>query len=172
MMDLAIACEEDELVLDVPTGGGVTFARGAAETRGLLVGVDLSRSMLERAARRRRDARLSVEHVLLARGDATRLPFFDGSVDRVCCFNSLHCIPNQAAVLKEFRRVLRRGGELVGTTVVEDAPLPWRVNVEVARLGGFFVPPHSRALARQAHAVGFRRWTSEQVGAVLYFRGE
>jgi SAM-dependent methyltransferase len=170
--DAAIACEPGEIVLDVPTGGGVTFAGGAPHTSGLLVGVDLSLAMLERAARRRRDAGLSHDHVLLARGDATRLPFFEGSIDRICCFNSLHCIPHQAAVLKEFRRVLKQGGELIGTTLVEDAPLPWRLNVELARLGGFFVPPESRRLERQARAAGFSRWSTEQSGALLYFRGE
>lgn len=172
MMALAIACEKDEVVLDVPTGGGVTFAAGAPETEGLLVGVDLSRPMLERAARRRTAAGLDARHVLLAHGDATRLPLFDGSVDRVACFNSLHCIRGHEAVLAEFRRVLRKGGELVGTTLVQDAPLPWRVNVEFARLGGFFVPPDSGELRSTARRAGFRTWTSEQFGALLYFRGE
>jgi SAM-dependent methyltransferase len=172
LMDSAAACEPGEVVVDVPTGGGVIFARGAPRTLGLLVGVDLSRPMLERAAARRLVAGLRPERVLLARGDATRLPFFDASVDRVCCFNSLHCIPHHAAVLAEFRRVLKPGGELVGTTLVEDAPLPWRLNVEAARLGGFFVPPDSGRLRRQARAAGFRRWTAERSGALLSFRGE
>ena len=172
MMDVAIACDPGEVILDAPTGGGVTFSRGAPETRGLLVGIDLSGPMLERAARRRQAARLGPARVLLGRGDVTRLPFFDASVDRVCCFNSLHCIPHQPAVLEEFRRVLKPGGELLGTTLVEDAPLPWRINVEAARLGGFFVPPDSERLGRQARSAGFKHWTSEQSGALLYFRGE
>ena len=171
-MDEAIECKPGEFVVDVPAGGGVTFARGAAETGGQLVGLDLSAAMLERAAKRRRELRLDTKTVLLARGDATRLPFFDSSVDRICCFNSLHCIPHHAAVLKEFRRVLKPAGELVGTTLVVDAPPPWRLNVELARVGGFFVPPVSAVLARQAKAAGFERWHTKRSGALLYFRGE
>ena len=172
LMAGAIACLRGEIVLDAPTGGGITFARGAPATHGLLIGVDLSRPMLERAVRRRRAAGLRPERLLLARADATRLPLLDASVDRVACFNSLHCIPNQRALLEEFRRVLKPGGELVGTTLVEDAPLPWRLNVEVARLAGFFIPPDSGRLRRLARAAGFRRWSTEQSGALLSFHGE
>jgi len=93
-------------------------------------------------------------------------------VDRVVCFNSLHCIPRHGSVLEEFRRVLKAGGELIGTTLVEDAPLPWRINIEAARLGGFFVPPDSARLRRLARTAGFRSWSTEQSGALLSFRGE
>jgi SAM-dependent methyltransferase len=172
LMDASIACEPGEVVLDAPTGGGVTFAHGAPATRGLLVGVDLSLPMLVRAARRRREAGLKADRVVLARADATRLPLLDASVDRVICFNSLHCIPNQHAVLEEFRRVLKHHGELLGTTLVEDAPLPWRLNVEAARLAGFFVPPESDRLRRLARSAGFKSWTTERSGALLSFRGE
>ena len=172
LMDSAVACEPGQVVLDAPTGGGVTFAGGAPATLGMLIGVDLSRPMLERAARRRRAAGLRPGRVLLARADATRLPLLDASVDRVVCFNSLHCIPRHAFVLEEFRRVLKPGGELIGTTLVEDAPLPWRINVEAARLGGFFVPPDSARLRRLARAAGFRSWSTQQSGALLSFRGE
>jgi SAM-dependent methyltransferase len=172
LMDSGLECAAGEVVLDAPTGGGVTFARGARGTRGLLVGVDLSRPMLERASRRRADAHLKPERVLLARADVTRLPLLDASVDRVLCFNSLHCIPNQHAVLQEFRRVLKPRGELLGTTLVEDAPLPWRLNVDAARLAGFFVPPESDRLRRLARSSGFKNWTTERSGALLSFRGE
>ena len=172
LMDAAIACGPGEVVLDAPTGSGVSFARGAPATHGLLVGLDLSRPMLERAASRRRAAGLRPQRVLLVRADVTRLPLLDASVDRVLCFNSLHCIPNVRAVIEEFRRVLKPGGELLGTTLVEDAPLPWRLGVDAARLGGFFIPPDSGLLRRLARAAGFRRWSTEQSGALLSFRGE
>ena len=172
LMDAAIACEPGEVVLDAPTGGGVTFARGAPATRGLLIGLDLSRPMLERAARRRDAASLRADRIVLARADATQLPLLEQSIDRIVCFNSLHCIPNHHAVLEEFRRVLKQGGELVGTTLVEDAPLPWRLNVEAARLGGFFVPPDTGRLRRLARSAGFKTWSTEHSGALLSFRGE
>jgi len=111
------------------------------------------------------------EHLELVRGDATRLPMVDASVHRVLCFNSLHCIPHHREVLREFHRVLVPGGELVGTTLTADAPLPWLVNVRAAQLSGFFVPPDSRRLRADARAAGFERWETERTGALIFFRG-
>src|SRR5919197_1541744 len=67
-----VACGPGQVVLDCPTGGGLTFARGLPRTRGTLIGVDLSRLMLRRAADRRRRLR-SRHRVALVRGDATLL---------------------------------------------------------------------------------------------------
>ena len=168
LMEDSIACEEGEVVLDVPTGGGVTFATGAPRTRGLLVGADISMGMLRRAAPRR------PAHVELVQADAGRLPLGDASVDRACCFNSLHCLPRgiHGKVLKELRRVLKPGGALVGTVLVTDAEGPWRLNVQLARLSGFFSPADSRTLARQARRAGFRHWEADLDGALLTFRAE
>lgn len=170
-MASAIECEAGQVVLDCPAGGGVTFAAGAPRTRGLLVAADLSRQMLDRAARRRADlpARRR-RRVALLQADATRLPLPDAAVDRVACFNSLHCIPRHLPVLREFRRVLRPGGELVGTVLTADAPMPWRAVVELARVGGFFFPPDSRRLAAAARRAGFTSWEADRTGALLFFR--
>jgi SAM-dependent methyltransferase len=167
-----VACGRGEVVVDCPTGGGVTFAGGLPRTEGSLLGVDLSNLMLARARERARALPAAQRRRLaLVRGDATRLPLADAAADRVLCFNSLHCIPRHRAVLREFRRVLRPGGDLVGTTLTSDAPLPWRVNVLSARLSGFFVPPDSRRLRADARAAGFRSWETQRTGALLFFRG-
>jgi SAM-dependent methyltransferase len=167
-----VACRKDQVVVDCPTGGGVTFAPGLPRTRGRLVGVDLSKLMLARARERAtRLPKAQRNHLELVRGDATRLPIADASVHRVLCFNSLHCIPHHRDVLREFHRVLEPGGELVGTTLTADAPLPWLLNVRAARLSGFFVPPDSRRLRADAGAAGFERWETERTGALIFFRG-
>ena len=171
-MAAGVACRKGQLVVDCPTGGGITFARGLPQTKGRLLGVDLSRLMLTRAGVRARELPASERKRLeLVRGDATQLPLADASADRVLCFNSLHCIPAHRAVLREFRRVLKPKGELVGTTLVADAPLPWRLNVQAARLSGFFTPPDSRRLRADARAAGFGHWETERTGALLFFRG-
>src|SRR6266851_906194 len=126
-----VACRKGQVVVDCPTGGGVTFARGLPKTRGLLVGVDLSSLMLARAGAR-----------------ALQLP-----------------------AAQRDHRVLKPGGELVGTTLTADAPLPWLVNVRAAQLSGFFVPPDSARLRADAQAAGFQRWETERTGALLFFRG-
>ena len=171
-MAAGVACNKGQLVVDCPTGGGITFARGLPQTKGRLLGVDLSRLMLTRAtARADKLPPTQRRHLELVRGDATRLPLADAGADRVLCFNSLHCIPDHRTVLREFKRVLKPKGDLVGTTLIADAPLPWQVNVQAARLSGFFAPPDSRRLRADARAAGFRHWETERTGALLFFRG-
>ncbi len=171
LMDSALECERGEFVLDCPTGGGVAFAGGLPRTRGLVVAADLSAMMLSRAAARR-DSLAAEErrHLALVRADAACLPLRSSSVDRIVCFNSLHCIPRHGGVLREFRRVLRRGGQLIGTVLTEDAPMPWNMAVAAARVSGFFVPPHSRRLAAAARRAGFQNWEADRTGALLFFR--
>lgn len=164
-------CPPGQIVLDVPAGGGTLFSRGAPKLGGLLVGIDLSQAMLARAARRRRILGLE-EHVLLARGDATRLPLVAGAVDRIACFNGLHVIPGKSAALAEFRRVLKPGGELLGTSLISDPPGFHRRVIGLAQLAGFFVPPAAAQLAALAKRAGFAKWEQKLDGALLYFRGQ
>ena len=159
------------LSLDVPVGGGTSFSGSGAELAGQLLGIDLSWSMLRRAAARCAALGLS-KRVLLCRGDATALPVRDSSVDRVLCFNGLHVISRHEAVLSEFRRVLLPGACLLGTTLVRDARPPAQLLLEVSRMTGFFAPPAAGELRRLARRCGFRRWDAEQVGAMLFFRAE
>lgn len=171
LMDEALVVPRGRAVLDVPVGGGTSFAQGAPGLKGLLIGVDLSPVMLARAARRRAAAGLE-RHVLLARGDATRLPLAAASVERVLCFNGLHVIPDKEAALAEFRRVLRPGGELLGTVLVGDGGPPYNLFVGLERLASFFVPISSSELRSLAKRFGFQRWEQDLEGALLFFRGQ
>lgn len=47
--------------------------------------------------------------------DAIRLPLADGSVDLVCAFDMMTCLPDPVGILKEARRVLAPGGRLLVT---------------------------------------------------------
>ena len=171
LMDEGLRLARGQVALDVPVGGGTTFGEGAPELKGLLVGIDLSPRMLERAARRRSAAELD-DHVVLARGDATRLPLAAASVDRIVCFNGLHVIPDKEAAMAEFRRVLKPGGELLGTVLVADGGAPFSAIVALERLASFFVPTTTGELRSLATRFGFRRWEQDLEGALLYFRGE
>ena len=76
---------------------------------GRLVATDISPGMLDELAATAERLGLDVETEAT---DAERLPFEDGSFDLVFGHAVLHHLPDLAAALAEFRRVLRPGGTL------------------------------------------------------------
>ena len=68
-------------------------------------------------------ARLGTAHAPVAAGDGTRLPIASGTLSLVWCIHVLHHLPEPAAALAEFRRVLRPGGHLILAETVDDNPI-------------------------------------------------
>jgi ubiquinone/menaquinone biosynthesis C-methylase UbiE len=115
---LLLGLGEGERVLDIACGPG-NFSREFARAvgpEGLVVGIDASRTMLERGAAENRESGL--QNVVLVRGDATALPFADASFDAVCCFAALHLFADPHRGLDEMRRVLAPGGRVALMTSV------------------------------------------------------
>ena len=54
------------------------------------------------------------EHTIVE-GDVEAMPFTDGSFGTILCTEVLEHLPNPALALREFRRVLRPGGTLIGS---------------------------------------------------------
>jgi demethylmenaquinone methyltransferase / 2-methoxy-6-polyprenyl-1,4-benzoquinol methylase len=111
--------KEPRQVLDVATGtADLAIALRRAAPAPDVVGVDLSEPMLAigraKAARRGLELRLEV-------ADGASLPFADASFDAVTIAYGLRNFADIDAGLREFRRVLRRGGRLV---VLEFPPPP------------------------------------------------
>ena len=92
-------------VLDVATGPGEAAAMAlSVGGAGLVVGADISRTMVD-AARIRLEG-LSFMPVVT---DGQALPFKDGCFDAVVCQLGLQFFPDPVRGLSEFRRVLRTG---------------------------------------------------------------
>jgi SAM-dependent methyltransferase len=109
---LLLALKPGDGVLDVACGPG-NFARDFARVvgdSGLVVGIDASAAMLERAVREPKGA--SFDNLAFVRGDAVELPFRPRSFDAVCCFAALHLFPEPFEALDHMRRVLTRGGRI------------------------------------------------------------
>ncbi len=97
-------------VLDVGVGTGLELPMFDPSLR--IIGVDLSIPMLQRAARRVREAGLAgVEG--LAVMDACRLGFADACFDAVVAPYVLTVLPQPEASLDEWLRVLKPGGEII-----------------------------------------------------------
>jgi SAM-dependent methyltransferase len=149
--------------LDLSCGPGA-FARAlaAAAPGALIVGLDISRAMLEVAAQRTG----GYTNVVLVRADAHALPFVDGAFGGVNNAGALHAYDDPELVFREIRRVLRPGGLYVGSTFAEAPSLLGRL---AARAAGIrrFEPSELRAWLQR---IGFADYEDVRLGGALVFR--
>jgi len=104
----ALRLEDGERVLEVGVGTGLVlplYPRGCE-----VVGIDLSDAMLSEA--RERIARLGLWHVSVAKMDAARLHFPDGSFDAVFAPYVISVVPDPRKAMDEMQRVCREGGRI------------------------------------------------------------
>jgi ubiquinone/menaquinone biosynthesis C-methylase UbiE len=108
--------KDTRFVLDLACGPGVFTMPLAAQSEGLVLGLDLSWPMLHRAQRKL--LRTQARNVLLIRGSALHMPFADGSFSFLNCCGALHLFDQPDVALREMTRVLAKGGYLsVQTTI-------------------------------------------------------
>jgi len=154
---LAAAAIEPHLsVLDVACGPGIV-ACTAARYASHVTGIDLTPAMIEQAKRRQREMGLgNLEwHV----GNATALPFSDGTFDVVLTRYSFHHLSEPVVVLREMKRVCRPGGRVV---VIDATPSP-ESQTAYDRMEILRDPSHTSALTlEQLRTMGRRVGLSEQ----------
>jgi SAM-dependent methyltransferase len=120
---LLMALSPGDGVLDVGCGTG-NFTRDFAKSvgpDGLVVGLDVSQTMLARAVRD-----TDYEQVAYVRGDAADAPFLNASFDAVCCFAALNLFADPYGALDSFTRVLTPGGRIAIFTSVRGRSVPLR----------------------------------------------
>ncbi|HEX4483355.1 MAG TPA: class I SAM-dependent methyltransferase [Solirubrobacteraceae bacterium] len=98
-----------ELLLDVAAGTGHAARELAPRVR-VAVALDLTPAMLE--AGKAAAERSGVENVVFMRGEASALPFLDGSFDVVVTRFALHHVEHPRDVLAEIVRCVRPGGQI------------------------------------------------------------
>jgi len=130
--------ERHRLVLDLACGPG-NFTRSIARCgAGIkVVGLDLSRQMLERAVQLTEEQNLP--NVCYMRSNALDLPFNSESFDAVICCAALHLFTDYDQALAEISRVLRVEGEFVCQTIVgpDEIPLWLRMAERIVKFGYF-----------------------------------
>jgi ubiquinone/menaquinone biosynthesis C-methylase UbiE len=134
-----LAPELGERILEIGPGVGY-YTLDMAEwvgPEGTVEIFDLQQEFLDHVMRRAAERNLA--NVAPTQGDATALPYEDGSVDAVVLTAVLGEIPDPAAALRQIQRVLKPSGRLI--------------------VGELFGDPHfttRSALERQAAGVGLR----------------
>lgn len=159
------------VVLDVPSGGGVAL-RGLRPGQGVrYLAADISQRMLDRttAAARRRGVADQVETLL---ADVVDLPLADASVDHVVTLTGLHCFPDPRGAVRELARVLRPGGVLTGSALLNDSGLRYEGLRRGGRVAGLLGPGVTATdVRRWLAADGFTDVTVRFAGAIGYLRG-
>jgi arsenite methyltransferase len=119
-------------VLDLGCGAGMDSLLAASKTglSGWVIGVDFSKSMIDRARRGASEAGLS--NVEFREADAERLPLADASVDVAMVNGIFNLNPMRDAILRELARVVRLGGVVFAAELILGEALPKTETVDEA----------------------------------------
>ncbi|HLU68083.1 MAG TPA: class I SAM-dependent methyltransferase [Kofleriaceae bacterium] len=149
--------------LDLSSGPGVfTRAMASAAPGDWVIGLDISRAMVEAAARRVN----GYGNVGLVRADAHDLPLASGCFAGVNNTGALHVYDDPEAVFSEVIRVLAPGGIYVGSTFAQSRSPVGRLTSRVAGIRRFDPPELRSWLSR----IGFADYEEIRLGDSMIFR--
>jgi SAM-dependent methyltransferase len=167
---LLLALSPGDGVLDVACGTG-NFSRDFARSvgpEGLVVGIDVSETMLARAVED--TARAGLDNAAYVRGDAQNLPFRDQSFDAVCCFAAFHLFADPMLALDRMTAVLTPGGRIALFTTARHRSAQVRTAESLmARRSGARLF-EQRELVDALEARGFER-VRQRVAGITQFVG-